>query len=51
MANIPFLNNAYFSSKVGIGTDNPGAKLTVNESSTVTPAVNIVTARYGIFAI
>jgi len=23
MANIPFLNNAYFSAKVGIGTDSP----------------------------
>lgn len=30
MAIIPFLNNAYFSSKVGIGTDSPGAKLDVN---------------------
>ena len=33
MANIPFLNNAYFSAKVGIGTDSPDAKLEV-ESST-----------------
>ena len=30
MANIPFLNNAYFSAKVGIGTDSPGAKLDVS---------------------
>jgi len=30
MANIPFLNNAYFSSKVGIGTDSPGGELEVN---------------------
>ena len=30
MANIPFLNNAYFSAKVGIGIDNPGAKLDVS---------------------
>ena len=29
MAIIPFLNNAYFSAKVGIGTDSPGAKLEV----------------------
>ena len=29
MANIPFLNNAYFSAKVGIGTDNPQTKLHV----------------------
>ena len=33
---------------VGIGTTSPGAKLTVNETSTVTAAVTIVTARYGI---
>ena len=30
MANIPFLNNAYFSAKVGIGTDDPGAKLEIS---------------------
>ena len=29
MASIPFLNNAYFSAKVGIGTDNPSFKLQV----------------------
>ena len=29
MAYIPFLNNAYFSAKVGIGTTSPGAKLEV----------------------
>lgn len=33
---------------VGIGTTSPGYKLTINETSTATPAVNIVTARYGI---
>jgi hypothetical protein len=27
MANIPFLNNAYFSAKVGIGTDSPESLL------------------------
>ena len=34
--------------KVGIGTSTPGSKLTINETSTATAAVNIVTARYGI---
>ena len=29
MAYIPFLNNAYFTAKVGIGTDSPDAKLDV----------------------
>ena len=29
MANIPFLNNAYFAAKVGIGTDSPEVKLDV----------------------
>ena len=29
MAYIPFLNNAYFSAKVGIGTDSPGEALEV----------------------
>ena len=29
MANIPFLNNAYFAGKVGIGTDSPEVKLDV----------------------
>ena len=29
MANIPFLNNAYFSAKVGIGTDSPDGVLEV----------------------
>ena len=33
---------------VGIGTTNPGAKLTISETSTATPALNIETARYGI---
>ena len=31
MANIPFLNNAYFSAKVGIGTDSPDAKLSISD--------------------
>ena len=35
MANIPFLNNAYFSAKVGIGTDSPGYKLDVSSGSAV----------------
>ena len=35
MANIPFLNNAYFSAKVGIGTDGPAYKLDVNSSASV----------------
>ena len=29
MANIPFLNNAYFAAKVGIGTDSPALRLNV----------------------
>ena len=33
MANIPFLNNAYFAAKVGIGTESPGVKLDVAGSS------------------
>jgi hypothetical protein len=33
---------------VGIGTTSPGAKLTISETSTATPALNIETARYGI---
>ena len=33
MAYIPFLNNAYFSAKVGIGTDSPSAKLHVSSVS------------------
>ena len=36
------------SGNVGIGTNSPGSKLTINETSTATAAVNIVTARYGI---
>ena len=36
MAYIPFLNNAYFSAKVGIGTDSPGEKLSVYDSSAST---------------
>ena len=32
MANIPFLNNAYFSAKVGIGTDSPSSTLTISSS-------------------
>ena len=35
MANIPFLNNAYFSAKVGIGTDSPDRKLHVKDSTIV----------------
>jgi hypothetical protein len=33
MAYIPFLNNAYFSAKVGIGTDSPTGKLDVREAN------------------
>jgi len=33
MANIPFLNNAYFSSKVGIGTDSPDTLLDVSSAN------------------
>ena len=36
MANIPFLNNAYFSAKVGIGTESPSDKLTLNSSGSGT---------------
>ena len=38
MANIPFLNNAYFSAKVGIGIDNPAAKLEIITTRTGTPS-------------
>ena len=34
MANIPFLNNAYFSAKVGIGTDSPDADFVVSHQGT-----------------
>ena len=34
MANIPFLNNAYFSAKVGIGTDSPDRLLELSKSVT-----------------
>ena len=43
MANIPFLNNAYFSAKVGIGTDTPDAKLEVKSSANLNSFVNITT--------
>ena len=33
MANIPFLNNAYFSAKVGIGTDSPDGLLHVSSGT------------------
>ena len=33
MAYIPFLNNAYFTAKVGIGTDSPGAKLEIKDGN------------------
>ena len=32
MASIPFLNNAYFSAKVGIGTDSPTSLLEVSQN-------------------
>ena len=35
MANIPFLNNAYFSAKVGIGTETPGGKLDVKDGNSL----------------
>ena len=34
MANIPFLNNAYFAGKVGIGTESPSARLEVFSTTT-----------------
>ena len=34
MANIPFLNNAYFAAKVGIGTDSPGAIFDIKGNTT-----------------
>ena len=34
MANIPFLNNAYFAAKVGIGTQTPGGKLDITYTGT-----------------
>ena len=44
MANIPFLNNAYFAAKVGIGTDSPSAKLEVAGviKSTSTGAAHLI---------
>jgi len=36
MANIPFLNNAYFAAKVGIGTGSPGYNLVVGDGTTDT---------------
>ena len=42
MAYIPFLNNAFFAAKVGIGTETPNSNLTVEYDNIVnnhTPAV------------
>jgi hypothetical protein len=36
MAYIPFLNNAYFSAKVGIGTDSPDALLKIHQTGSGT---------------
>ena len=33
MANIPFLNNAFFAAKVGIGTESPGAQLEISDAA------------------
>ena len=33
MANIPFLNNAYFAAKVGIGTESPTVSLQLGNST------------------
>ena len=41
MANIPFLNNAYFSAKVGIGTDSPDIKLEISEPSQNLPTLGV----------
>ena len=46
MANIPFLNNAYFSAKVGIGTDGPAYKLDVNSSAFVGARIESTAAGY-----
>mgnify|MGYP003640731812 CR=1 FL=1 len=42
MAYIPFLNNAYFSAKVGIGTDSPDAKLDVHSSINISNPTSTV---------
>jgi len=40
MANIPFLNNAYFAAKVGIGTDSPSSNLDIEDASGVIIDIN-----------
>ena len=40
MANIPFLNNAYFAGKVGIGTENPAEKLEVSGTGELSLKIN-----------
>ena len=40
MANIPFLNNAYFAAKVGIGTENPAEKLEVSGTGELSLKIN-----------
>ncbi len=40
MANIPFLNNAYFAGKVGIGTEAPSANLDIEDADGVTIDIN-----------
>ena len=50
MANIPFLNNAYFAAKVGIGTDNPVGKLTVSSAGGVNGGINLITTSSGSYA-
>ena len=41
MANIPFLNNAYFAAKVGIGTASPTTKLQISADNASSPTANI----------
>ena len=42
MAIIPFLNNAYFAAKVGIGTESPGATLDVSKDLSSTNNVQLI---------